>query len=215
MEANCAVIADIKASREVAEWRIVFDRIGDVLENVNDRFRNDIVADFTPTVGDEFQIVLGDPSKAYDVCLFFKEHVPVRIRCGVGIGSLEKLSVDATGMRGTALYRARDAIECARKRDRTVFLKSCEDESHADNAINALLHFIQTVEEEWTERQSEVVGYYRFQTDLSYDKVGQHFGITKQSVHQILKSAHWHVLSEGENAVRGILMNWNAFVKRK
>ena len=62
MSSNCCVIiGDIKKSRNVDNWSNIFKKVDSTLKGINRAFSSDILIDFKPTVGDEFQGVLKNP----------------------------------------------------------------------------------------------------------------------------------------------------------
>lgn len=212
MQNKCVMIADIKASRRLHNWPSVFRNVNDSLSKINSDFRSEIAADFVPTVGDEFQVALKRPTRAYDIYLTFSESIPVQARCGIGIGGMEKPTERIEGMRGTAFYRAREAIDLAKKLDRNVLLRSSDEPNLIEAVVNVLFHFVQALESRWTKRQREIVSLCRTQSDWTYKEIGIHFGITRQSVSQTLKSAKWEVVKEGEEVLRALLKDWSKLV---
>lgn len=201
MSGRCVMIGDIKRSRDLDEWGSVFEKLGTALKKINREFSHDILVDFVPTVGDEFQGALRDPKHAYAAYVSIKGGLPVGFYCGIGVGDIERpLDVDV-GMRGTAFYRARSALESCKRRRRNVLLRSSDTTSLGDETINTLLHFIQALESSWTNRQREVLHYYRLHPDHTYEQLGNHFDIAKQSVRDILKAGDWELITEGETVV--------------
>ncbi|MCD6453719.1 MAG: hypothetical protein J7L62_00255, partial [Candidatus Aminicenantes bacterium] len=110
MALRCTFICDIKSSRKLKNWRNIFSSIENTLIRVNKEFKEEVFVEFKPTVGDEFQGVLKSSRYAYDVYLFLKKNIPAGFYCGIGVGEVEKTKKDV-GMRGTAFYRAREALE--------------------------------------------------------------------------------------------------------
>jgi len=205
MSSQCVLIGDIRSSRDLQDWPTVFGNLENALREVNGEFSDDIVVGFGPTVGDEFQGALRDARNAYAVYLRVKGRLPARIYCGIGIGDVEKpLGLDI-GMRGTAFYRARDALEDCKAKRRSVLARSSDNACLDDRVTNTLLHFIEVLEGSWTDRQSEVLGFYREHREYTYEMVGSHFGISKQAVGQILKAADWEAISDGEQLVNHLL----------
>lgn len=214
MKSYCAVVTDIIGSRKLSDWHGTLESIRESRTRVNIKFRSELVAEFTPTSGDEFQVALRSPALVYDMLLSLTESLPVEVRCGIGIGDIEGLEGDIVEMRGTAFYRAREAIAAAKKQDRSIFLRSSEETNVMDRILNVLFYFIQTIESGWTERQREVITFYRSRSDFTYEEVGRHFGITKQAVYSILKSADWRAVNEGEEIIRTLLGHWDEVVNR-
>lgn len=207
MSGHCVMIGDIKRSRDLDEWGSVFEKLQAALKQINREFSDDILVDFVPTVGDEFQGALRDPKHAYAVYASIKRGFRVGFYCGIGIGDIEKPLERDIGMRGDAFYRARSALEFCKRRKRSVLLRSSDTTSLADETIDTLLHFIEVMENSWTKRQREVLHYYRLHPDYTYEQLGSHFGIAKQSVRDILKAGDWDLITEGETVVNKLLQD--------
>lgn len=202
---HCVIIGDIKGSRKLARWQDIFKRLETTLKEVNQEFADDILMNFEPTVGDEFQGILINADSAYLISVAIKNRVPADMYLGIGIGEVEKLSNENVGMRGTAFYRARSALELCKKRKRGIIIKSSDVPNYMEDIINTLLYFINSFEKLWTKRQREIVNYFRLHPDYTYTQLSRYFKISKQSISQILKAANWNVVSEGELSVNKLL----------
>jgi len=202
---NCVIIGDIKRSRELDNWEQIFGQLKRTLEETNERFSDVLIVHFAPTVGDEFQGAIKTPEKAIELLDFMRGKLPVDIYYGLGIGSVEKPLDTEVGMRGSSFYRARDALKLCKKLDREIVIKSSETASLPDEIINMLLHFIEVLENSWTKRQREVAEYFRRHPHNTYEQLGEHFGLKKQSISDILIAANWKVIAEGNNLVQKLL----------
>lgn len=207
MASYCVLIGDIKKSRDIEDvgWATLFRTLEATLSELNTRFSTDIQVPFKPTVGDEFQGVLKSPKNAYASYLFIQSHMQVDFYCGLGIGEIEIPVANAVGMRGTAFYRARSALETCKKRKRKVLIKSADGPDLTDEILNTVLHLLEVLEESWTARQREVVTYVRLHPGATYEQIGHQFAISKQAVSQILAAADWAAVSEGEELVHRLL----------
>lgn len=208
MSNNCVMIGDIKKSRHVDKWSDIFRELNNILKKVNSEFSKNILVDFRPTIGDEFQGALTDSKNAYTIYVSIKNKMPVQFYCGVGIGDVEKPLDKDIGMRGSAFYRARSALELCKKRKRNILIKSSDKTSQMDKIINTLLHFIEILENSWTQRQCEVVNYYRLHPQYTYEQLASHFSISKQTVYDILKAANWDVFTETETLIKELLTDF-------
>lgn len=202
---RCVIIGDVQESRLLDNWVRVFDKIQTHLTEANRRFASDILISFAPTVGDEFQGVLRTPRRAYDACLALRSGIPARLRIGIGVGAVERRFARDKGMRGTAFYRARAAIEACKKLNRATLIKSAAEPTAPDVAINTLFHVAASLEERWTPRQRELLSFYREHAGWSYVRLGKRLRVTKQAVSQILAAADWDTFLEAEAAIRTLL----------
>jgi len=205
MPRNCVIIGDIKKSRSVRNWSEVVTRLGGTLRDVNGEFSDDILVHFRLTVGDEFQGALNNPGNAYRTYLRIKHRLPVDFYWGIGIGGVEKPLSEEIGMRGTAFYRARDAVQLCKRKNREIMIISAETVGRMDRIANTLFYFLQSLEGSWTKRQREVIDHLRAHPDYTYEQLASNFGISKQAVYRILKAANWDAFSEGETLVNELL----------
>ncbi len=202
---HCVIIGDVHRSRELHNWPEVFKALNEALAGVNAHFASEVLLPFRATVGDEFQGALHDATKAYAVCLYLRTNTPVSLYCGVGIGEVERLPEKEGGMRGTAFYRAREALDACKRQQRLILLQADESRANGVLIINAMLGLIQALEERWTIRQRELAHFYRLHPELTYEGLGRQFGVSKQAVSQVLRGAKWDALVEGERTV-GVLL---------
>lgn len=109
--ASATLIGDLVGSRDVADRAGLHRRLGDVLDEVNERF-----APPTPlriTVGDEYQGVFGTVGDALRASLLLRlallpDH---DVRHGLGWGEVRVLEEDPRVEDGPGWWAARDAIE--------------------------------------------------------------------------------------------------------
>ena len=205
MPNNCVIIGDIKESRNLNNWQNVFKELEKTLTEINGKFSNIIVVNFTPTVGDEFQGAIASPEITIEIYNFIRSRLQVNIYCGIGIGNIEKPFSNEMGMRGTAFYRARESLSLCKKIKRNIFIKSADVTNLTDDTINTLLYFIEVLENSWTKRQREIANYYRLHPDYTYEQLGTDFNVSKQTISKCLKSAHWEIIKEGESIVKATI----------
>jgi len=205
MSSQCVLIGDIRGSRDLPDWPTVFGNLENALRAVNMEFADDIVVDFGPTVGDEFQGVLRDARNAYAVYVLIKSGLRAGLYCGIGVGEIEKPLEEAIYMRGSAFYRARAALETCKGKRRSLIIRLSDTVGLQDTIANTLLQFIEVLEDSWTDRQREVLSFYRRHRGYTHEQLGEHFGISKQAVGQILKAGDWEAIHDGEELVQELL----------
>jgi hypothetical protein len=197
----CALIFDVKGSRQLDNWREVFKSIKSTLTAANRHFADNLLVKFQPTVGDEFQGALKSPAKAYDLYTFIKASLPVQIYCGMGIGEVEITGKDATGLRGTAFYRAREALEMSKNAQGLLRISTSDTVDKFSEYWNILLRLMETMELDWTPRQRQIVNYQRLNPELRQNVIARHFKITEPTLSKIFKNAHWEVISITEKYI--------------
>ena len=207
---DCVVIGDIKGSKGLPNWQNIIAHLTEIFARINTQFSDVIVVDFTLTVGDEFQGVSVSPEKAFEILNFIRsklqEKLGLSIYCGVGVGDIERpLGREIGMMRGSAFYRARDALESCKRKKRSILVKSSDVPNQADLIINSCLRLVEAIESSLTIRQRGIVSYYRTHRDYTYEQLGRHFGFSKQAASQSLKAAKWEVIAEGDDLIKKLL----------
>lgn len=203
---HTALIGDIKSSRRLDNWPEIFAALQSTLDEVNRCFADQILIPFKPTIGDEFQGALKTDTRAFDVYDFIRARLPVPFYCGVGVGEVEQTASKDSGLRGTAFYRAREALEQCKAKKRSLYvLRTDPPPSPDDEIINAFLALIGVLENSMTKRQRAIVAFYRLHPNLKLEQVGAHFGVRQGTISNILKAAHYHEISEGERLVRRLM----------
>ena len=202
---GCAVIGDIRGSSSIPDWRTVFRKLSLALDKANRACAGRLLVPFRPTVGDEFQGVVSDAGCALDVMLLIEDRVPARFYLGVGVGTVEIRAHRDTGMRGTAFYRARAALEEAKAHRRSMVVRTDDESRPTDQAVNALLRLRDTLRSRWTTRQRELITYYRAHPGYSYADLAEWLHKSPQAVHKRLKAASWDAVVEAELTAGALL----------
>lgn len=143
-----AVIGDIKDSRHLNNRKEVQDRLQRVMDRLNRKYEEDIVSKFLITLGDEFQGLLYGGKNILSMINEIKiEMYPVRLRFGVGIGPIttDIQTEMALGADGPGYYRAREAIEVLKEREkknRSVPADLCLKIDETDRGKEVLLNTV-------------------------------------------------------------------------
>ena len=84
-----AIIGDIKSSKQLENRRSVQARFKEVLDSINNEYRDDIASKFMITLGDEFQGLLKNGSAAvFIIDKIEREMYPIKFRFGLGVGEI-------------------------------------------------------------------------------------------------------------------------------
>jgi len=115
-----AIIGDIIGSRSLSNRKEVQHELCDCLTRVNEKYADRVVSAFTITQGDEFQGLVAISTEVMKIVEYIEMTMhPVRIRFGVGIGSIET-EIDPVFPQhsdGTAFHSARAMIEMMRNNE--------------------------------------------------------------------------------------------------
>jgi hypothetical protein len=199
----CVVIGDISKSRELRDRAIIQERFKAAIEEINRRFTDSIVSRFLITIGDEFQGVLNDAAKSYDVIVATRELLyPVQFVFGIGVGTITtEIAPEAIGMDGPAFHNARAALEEGKEKGYEVRYRGLGEP--LDYLINATLVLIEALKRNWTEHQFKVITVYR-QTG-NQAEVARRLKVSRSAISQILAAAGWDAVAVGEDAIKKLL----------
>ena len=162
-----AVIGDIKDSRHLENRKEVQVLLQEILDRLNEKYKDHIVSKFLITLGDEFQGLLCGGEHILDMVNEIRmEMYPVRLRFGIGFGQIttDIKSEMALGADGPGYYRAREAVELLKEREkknRPVLAELClrldEKDQEKEVLLNTVFDLMYVVESGWTERQRETI----------------------------------------------------------
>lgn len=158
-----AIIGDLIHSKKITDRNSVQDVLFKAFHNINEKYAESIISNFTITLGDEFQgVVYSNPLRILDeitVALY-----PTKVRFGLGIGELSTaINRDVSlGADGPAYWYARDAISMAHKdndyKKSNIHVLCSEDlKSDCLDLVNEILKLTAIIQNRWTDSQIEVL----------------------------------------------------------
>ena len=196
-----AVIGDMKDSRHLENRKEVQVRLQGILDRLNERHKDEIVSRFLITLGDEFQGLLSSGKYILDMVNEIRmEMYPVRLRFGIGFGQIttDIRTEMALGADGPGYYRAREAVELLKEREkkkRSVLAELClkMDETHRDKEIllNTVFDLMYVVESGWTDRQREVIWDMLLHGD-GQQNTASRLDITQSTVQKTLAAGSYY-----------------------
>lgn len=203
-----AVIGDIRSSRNHGDRGKLQQRFADAIEAAADRRKRSSevaspAAGPTITTGDEFQVLFQASAGVAPFLVDVTELMfPVRLRFGLGLGSLETpLREEAVGMDGPCFHEARSALERADEED--AWVRVAGFGGRFDPSLDAVFDLVAAVRDDWTDRQREFATAYR---ELGVQQaVADRFGVSKSTVSESLASAHVHEVHAAEAAIADLL----------
>lgn len=203
MKNVCVITCDLKKSREMENRKEIQESLKSILSNINEKYKRDILANFMITLGDEFQGVLKNPGNCYDVYLDLWYELPAEFYCGIGIGEIETaISEKPNEMDGSAFHRSREALKEAKISNRDIMMNSANE--RFDKIVNSMLALTNLVKNGWTHRQKEIIKCYK-SGEMTYEKVAERFGVTKQYISKVMQSTYWKDINEAEETIRKML----------
>lgn len=169
---------------------------------LNEEFSDELILPFDPTLGDEIQGVMAAPPAIVETVLR-----GVREKgwwLGVGIGEVETpMQKTAARSRGQAFYRAREAVEAAKRSHHGFAVRTGDERSTSDiQAVLELLAFL-------IRRRGHDPKRWRAvelaQKGRSTVEIGKAFGITQQAASKRLLSAGFYEEAQGRKLAERLL----------
>lgn len=152
-----AVIADLVASKAVAQRAVFQRKLAKVLERTSHEAR-DLASPYTITLGDEFQVVYRSADSLFaDICTILAEIHPVRARFAIGVGELTTRinAAQALGMDGPVFYQARAALTALKEEGGLLRIAGAEAE--AWRLPNGVLNLVSHHAGGWTRNRWQVL----------------------------------------------------------
>lgn len=205
-----AVIGDIKESKRIENRSEVQKKLKQVLEEINEKYINDISSKFMITLGDEFQGLLCNGSNIMDIISEIERKMyPVKIRFGIGVGTIttdvnKEMSVGADG---PAYYKARNAIETLKDNENKKQTNAADIriEVEGDNQaitimINTILLLLTVIKESWSDRQREIIWDMLKHQD-SQINVAKRFKIKQPAVQKSLSKGKYYAYKDALDTI--------------
>ncbi|MDY6847739.1 MAG: SatD family protein [Geoalkalibacter sp.] len=162
-------------------------RLGEALAEVNKCFSAQVDLPLALHAGNEWRGLVRSLSTAFQIDFFLRQRLfPIKIATGIGAGEVSDGYRDDRNMvGGTAVMRARQGIELARRHRGGAFLAT--GIAPLDTGANTICILLQTIFETWTRKQLEAyLAYRKYGTEAS---AAEKVGITQSALHQRLAAA--------------------------
>ncbi|MEM9554396.1 MAG: SatD family protein [Acidobacteriota bacterium] len=152
-----AVIGDLVGSRQIEDRAAAQERLVEVLELLNTKYREHVASRFVVTLGDEFQGLLAIDAPVDGLWWTYQREMPYPTHFGFGFGTLATpLKAEALGMDGPCWYAARSALELAEVEARR-FTVEIVGEPATSRRLNKIISLIDRTMERWTPKQLDTV----------------------------------------------------------
>lgn len=208
-KARCiAVIGDIIGSRNLGSQRSNAQKsLVIILDKLNTNYRDEILARFTVTAGDEFQGLLNYAEPIPDLIWELEGNLKYQIRLGIGCGRLSTpLQPDSIGMDGPVWHAARDAIidSYINKKHGGVFRNFGESD---DQILNGFARILSHHRKRLTLRQLRIINLLR--AGLNQVEVADQLRITRQAVSRHALQASWSAYEEANAGWKAALRSYD------
>jgi len=184
------IIGDIIDSKKIRDREKVQNQLRIAFSKLNKQLK-DIISPFTITLGDEFQVVLGNSKDIFQILLTISEAIfPYNIRYSLSIGRIStKINrKNAIGMDGPAFHTARKGVETL-KINKSVFSLKTESKQY-DLLISASMNiiFYEIYKYKSTNRAELFV---KTLMGIKKDKVAEVHGVSRQNISKNIK--RWQI----------------------
>ena len=203
-----AIIGDMKDSRHLENRKEVQTHLQKILNQVNKKYEKDSASRFLITLGDEFQGLLYTGKDVLRIISEIRIQLyPVCLRFGIGFG---KITTDiraemALGADGPGYYRAREAVEQLKEREKRnrpvpsdICLKMDEKDRGTEVMLNTIFNLIYVVEKGWTIRQREII-WDMFLYEDGQQNTARRLNISQPTVQKALAAGGYYTY---ENALK-------------
>jgi len=177
-------------------------QIQERIEIFNDEIKEDLVAKFSLSRGDEVQGVVRSPEYLLPILRKLRyRFYPLAIRIGIGVGRISTPvnPEDSWAMNGEAFHLAREALdEIKGKRWEKTRLRT--ENSLLEKGVLPILRLLDIIQDKWTAQQWEAIHLYEKTGTLK--KTAEQLGIAFQNVEKRCVAARWQVVKEVEEEYR-------------
>lgn len=209
-----AIIGDIKESKKLSNRNEVQKKLNLILEDINDKYKEDISSKFIITLGDEFQGLLCNGANTMHILSEIERRMyPVKLRFGIGIGEIttdinKEMSIGADG---PGYYKARTAIEYLkndekRKQTNPADIRfEIDGENQASTImLNTILSLMTVIKESWSDRQREIIWDMLEYQDNQLG-VAKRLNIKQPSVQKSLSKGKFYAYKDALNTIEQVL----------
>jgi hypothetical protein len=205
-----AVIGDIRQSKKIENRSEVQEKLKQALEDINEKYDNEISSKFIITLGDEFQGLLCSGSNTMDIITEIERKMhPIKIRFGVGIGAIttdvnKEMSIGADG---PGYYKARGAIEFLKENEKKKQTNAADIriEVEGDNQsitimINTILSLLTVIKDSWSDRQREII-WDMLQHQDSQTDAAKRFKIKQPAIQKSLSKGKYYAYKDALDTI--------------
>lgn len=192
----CVIVGDIIRSKslETTKRNESTDAISKILDYINSKYENDILANFGIVRGDAFEGVLFSqqmaPKIIQDIIMGLYDQ-DIRVRISAAMGELSVISSERNKADGPAFYTALSLIESLRRDDSSHWFQvSMLTNSIGQPLVDGLLHMITALTKGWTPKQTNIV-WTMIKCDNKQIQVSEKLDIKPSVVSKQLKSAQY------------------------
>jgi hypothetical protein len=198
------VMMDIIRSAKLLDRNELTHRLISGMKEVNKEYKQDLLAPFEITRGDEFAAVLTKINHLYEIISAFQETLsPIEFRTIAAFGELNAGldSKQSSIIDGPAFQHADSMMRSLKKTSKTFSIDTGQKEW--DRIAQAALNLLLWQWNGFTPLQQRIIRLY--QKLKNQNKVADEINRSQQQVQATLESCRWELIDEAENSIRDAL----------
>lgn len=204
-----AIIGDIKNSKKITNRSEVQQKLESLLNEINNTYSN-IAANFTITLGDEFQGLLNSSENVIEIIDYINDNIDVSIRYGIGVGDiLTSINKEiAIGADGPAYHNARAAIDNVKLNEKRNNVFSSNLRIKVDNeleeVINTLFSLLSSIRNQRTNSQQRIIKVIK--DNMTQKEIATLVQLDQSTVARLLSNGCYYEYKEAISTLKKLLM---------
>jgi len=208
----CLIVGDIVKSQKLEDLAGVVGRLKKALNQINRKYKDELVGKFVIFGGDSFEGVLRTPRSAYDIYRhIFMALRPVRVRCVVGIGEIDSLAGgNVLEMTGPVFTRATEAladIGTARRRPK-VYFQVMSGHPDRDAPINTIAMLLEVIRNRWDDHTYEIAEVFEDKRG-NISEIARTVKLTRRAVYGHIRGRGIAEVGQAEEEIRDELRRFD------
>lgn len=208
-----AIIGNIIESKRIMDHISIEEKLKEVLEEINEKYKTDIALHFIPTTGNEFKGLLLSSFRILEIIDRIRIKMgTVEIRFGIGIGEIVGKIENHLSVDGPAFWNAREAILDIDRADdygKTKMLIRSDEHQHITRIMNDNLRLCDYIESRWRETQKEVVEFsilhYGYDLEVKQTDLARRLNLSTQALNQRIQSSGYYNFMRSRKEISEII----------
>lgn len=210
------IIGDIHASRELKNREMSQKQLLTVLDEINTKYKRDILSPFSISMGDSFQGLLKLDASILNILMDLEFAMqPIVFRFGIGIGEITtSINTENSQLNdGPAYHYARSALEVMEDqetkyetRKTNTMLYTAAEETGTDRLINAIFALTTAIKSKWSERQKEIIQTYLAHNENQYE-TAHALDIDQSNISKTLKTTNFYAYKSSLEDIQEFMLD--------
>lgn len=211
----CVIVGDIIQSKTLDQQRSIESRnkLGQILERINNKFEDSILANFGIVRGDAFEGVLFSQQFAPQIILEIIKSVyvdqQIKVRISAVMDDLSVVSSNRDEADGKAFHTAIQKIDELRQNKSDHWFQVAMVTNSIDQPlVDGILMLITALTREWTEKQTNII-WTMMECFNQQNLVSKKLDISPSVVNKQLKAAQYDAFRESWNNLEQYFINYD------